>query len=130
MKLISEIRSKAGVLHFRRYALFQCVLFNIYIHRIFKDDQDTDPHDHPWNFWSIILWGSVIEDTLNKPATGVKSVGSCRFVSTKDFHKNRIITPVTTFVITGKRTREWGYMTDNGWVDHKTYRKLKNKTGN
>lgn len=33
---------------------------------------------------------------------------------------------VFTLFFVGKRRREWGYATETGWVDHKTYRKTKN----
>jgi hypothetical protein len=126
MKMVKEIRSKTGELHFRRYAIFECFWFNIYLHRIFRDDQDKDPHNHPWNFWSIILWGAFIEDGLHDKTSGIKSVGTCHYMSMKDYHKNRVISTVTTLVLTGKRSQDWGYMTKDGYVGWEEYRENKN----
>ena len=70
--LNKEIISKEGVLHFRRWTIFSCYYFSIYIHQIFKADEDLHLHNHPWNYCSIILYGSYVErnvfyDTIMKP---------------------------------------------------------------
>jgi hypothetical protein len=62
--LAKEIISKEGVLHFRRWRIIECLLFNIYIHKIYVKDNDL--HDHPWNYFSLILSGSYIEKTKDK----------------------------------------------------------------
>ncbi len=38
--LVKEIKSKAGELHFRRWRLLQLPFFAIYIHGIYKSDED------------------------------------------------------------------------------------------
>lgn len=60
--LAKEIKSKTGELHFRRYRLFWTPWFALYIHRIYKADEDPYPHSHPWNFISLILNGGYIEE--------------------------------------------------------------------
>ncbi len=62
-KLIKEIRSKEGILHFKRWEIFSSTKFNfsIYLHGIYKADQDLHLHNHPWNIATLILWGSYIE---------------------------------------------------------------------
>ncbi len=65
-KLIKEIKSKEGVLHFRRWNILtvsnRFINFSIYLHGIYKEDQDPHLHNHPWNIATIILWGSYIEE--------------------------------------------------------------------
>jgi hypothetical protein len=63
-KLIKEIKSKQGVLHFKRWELFTSKRFNfsIYLHGIYKADEDPHLHNHPWNIATLILWGSYIEE--------------------------------------------------------------------
>lgn len=35
-----------------------------YLHVIYKGDDDRDPHDHPWDFTSLIVWGSYVEHSF------------------------------------------------------------------
>ena len=62
-KLVKEIRSKKGELHFKRWRILSTPWFNIFLHFINRADEDKDLHDHPWSFWSIILKGGYIEFT-------------------------------------------------------------------
>src|SRR5690242_9326280 len=52
---------KNGQPHLDRLRIFQTPLLAVYIHRIHTPDQDRDPHDHPWTFWSFILSGAYTE---------------------------------------------------------------------
>ncbi len=125
--LNKEIISKEGILHFRRWTVFSCYYFSIYIHQIFKADEDLHLHNHPWNYCSIILYGSYIErnqfyDTIMKPLS-VSIQKAQRFHKIKEMLSKQCI----SLFITGKKYNEWGYDTENGFIDHKTYRQLKNK---
>lgn len=126
MKLIKEIRSKDGVLHFRRWQLFKCKWFSIYLHGIYESDKDQHLHNHPWDYRSIVLKGSYIEETesgLNilSPGKVSKRVGS-------DYHKiNRLLSKsVYTLFIVSPIKRIWGYLVNGKWMDHETYRNRKN----
>lgn len=131
--LVKEIISKQGDLHFQRYRLLETPWFAIYIHRISKSDMDKDMHDHPWDFASFILQGSYLEACKYYPdfETVIKNVytaGSMITHRAEDAHQLTLLTGVVwTLVFTSGHTGKWGYQTDNGWVDHKEYRKLKNK---
>lgn len=132
MKLIKEIKSKKGELHFQRYLLLKTPWFEVYIHKIYKKDEDDHLHDHPWNIFTMILWGSYMEEVLskNKQTTfyRLRTFGNCGYRSIKRFHKIQEVVkgPVTTLAIVGRRKHDpWGYWTENGWVDHVTYRKNK-----
>ena len=52
-----------------RYTIFSCQWFGIFIHKILRSDDDRDLHDHPWNFWTLILKGGYAEETplVNPP---------------------------------------------------------------
>lgn len=39
---------------------------SIRLHHILFPDQDPDPHDHPWWFFSIVLWGGYVERWLRR----------------------------------------------------------------
>lgn len=153
--LVKEIRSKAGELHFRRWRLFDSPWFGIYLHYIAKADEDKHPHDHPWPFVGIILWGGYVEmiwtviDTLTDTIRNDKQLwenwvkndlsksfrfsyndpGKIIFRRAKNqYHMiSRIKKPTWTLVFHGPKRETWGYMTEAGWMDHQTYREEKRK---
>lgn len=142
--LIKEIKSKTGELHFRRYRLFSCSLFSIFIHRIYKSDEDLHPHSHPWNFLTVILWGGYKEKLWTeffpegdafkywpyhffriKEAT--RGLFSVAYRKWDQYHNFELIKTTTTLVITGRRIDDdWGYLVDGTHIQHKDYRNRKN----
>lgn len=138
-KLVKEIRSKTGELHFCRWRIIETRWFNIYIHLIAKADEDKHEHSHPWNFISITLLGGYEEtNTTYKPSyhTGgarrdiFKFFGKKPFISrvTRDtFHKvTKLFEPTLTLVFTGKRYDDWYYDIDGKYLlDNTRYRQEK-----
>lgn len=125
MKLIKEIRSKEGKLHFRRWELLKTKWFSIWIHGIYESDQDLHLHNHPWDFKSIVLKGSYIELTEK----GFVWQTPMKFNSRngENFHKiYKLLTPVvyTLFFVTPIK-REWGYRVNSEFITHDKYRELK-----
>jgi hypothetical protein len=103
------------------------------LHRINRSDDDRALHDHPWQFWSLILWGSYTEvlpsdhDDARAAGVGPKNfLGpfvlrrrrwlSLAFRRAEDAHRIIVDQPVWTFVVTGPRSRRWGFYTQTGWV--------------
>ena len=134
MKLIKEIRSKEGELHFKRWQLLKTPWFCIYIHGIYHEDEDDHLHNHPWNIFTIILWGSYMEELLMKDGKDrryiLRTFLNMGYRNSERFHciKSVFSKKVYTLAIVGKRKEhEWGYNTEGGFVDHITYRKSKNK---
>ncbi len=129
--LVVEISSREGVLHFRRYRLFSCRWFNVYIHRIYQNDKDHHCHSHPWNFVSFILWGGYREIRFveGQPPLSYERKAPCVFRCTTDqFHKIvALYKPTTSLVITGRRKSEWGYQTDEGFMTNQQYREYKDR---
>lgn len=132
--LEKEIMSKYGVLHFRRWRLLPTPLFSIYIHKIYKADEDEYMHDHPWNYFNMILHGSYTEKYFDDDMEQLKYLtpGNCGFNMATRFHKieklNSLV--VTTLFITGRRKRDWGYKIGECWVQHAAYRQNKNAIPN
>lgn len=137
--LVKEIRSKTGELHFRRYRLFSCSLFSIFIHRIYKSDEDLHPHSHPWNFVSIILGGGYVETLYREvedlvhfrifytPEKIVAKPFSILRRKFYEYHKIELVSTTTTLVITGRRIDDsWGYLVDGTHIQHEDYRNRKN----
>lgn len=104
--------------------------FKIFIHRMDGPDLDRFPHDHPWWFRSIVLRGGYVDEQT----TGDYQCGNLVYVegdlvqhkwwqslpATGIFHRILWLhrTPTWTLVLTGQKKREWGYLTDQGWVQH------------
>jgi len=135
--LVKEIRSRFGVLHFRRWRIFESSIFRIYLHQILKSDEDLHEHTHPWNFLSLILWGSYLEENSSWRGHGIQGKKAVRFCFSpgvsfhfaSDSHKLWLTEPVWTLVFAFGKKREWGYQTRTsaGFIQHELYREMKNE---
>lgn len=94
--------------------------FNIYLHKILRDDDDRALHDHPWSSVSIVLRGSYLEITPH--GTRLYEAGSVIFRTATLPHRLEVVDgPVWTLLITGPRKREWGFHCPRGWVPWKQF---------
>ena len=103
-------------------------LFNVYVHRFLRSDDDRALHDHPWFFnCSILLDGRYIEWVPSK--TGNPLVPEPKFRTPGAYFRwgraphriqlyadDRGEKPVWTIFITGPRVRAWGFYCLKGWV--------------
>ena len=132
---VMEIRSRAGVLHFKRWAIIECKWFNIYIHYIGHSDMDKHPHNHPWEFTTFILKGGYVSKNYFPfpliTNSVIKYTQEClpldRVKGSIDiYHKIRLIRPTYTLVFTGPRiNNDWGYLVDGKHIDAEEYRRRK-----
>jgi hypothetical protein len=101
-----------------RYTILNTKWWSLKIHNILLSDDDC-MHDHPWKFYSLILWGGYVEHSEN----GAKIYHPGNFlVRPAEFkHRLQIFQPCWTLVITFKKTRNWGFWTPRGFVHHKDY---------
>jgi hypothetical protein len=91
--------------------------FSIRVHRWMGSDDQRHPHDHPWWFVSLVLWGCLQE----VPSMKRRGFGSVGFFRAEHQHSVRLITKTAwTVLLTGPRKREWGF-----WVDGKFRRRNK-----
>lgn len=121
-----------GRLYLRRWRLFECPLFGIYFHKIYRPDRDRDLHDHPWPFVSFVLKG-FYEEELPCPGNNCGygyhiHINYVRWFNKKkatDSHRIKAIQakklPVWTLVLRGRRCRVWGFHTKDGWVPWNEY---------
>lgn len=146
-QLVKEIRSKNGLLHFKRYAIFETSYFSIYWHKIYVNDHDVYMHNHPWAFFGIIIKGSYVEQYMKRITIGTlfnpisinvstayrtKRPFSIGFGGQEYFHRIHRIEngPVTSLFFTFGKRQKWYYRTSpgrNGWIESKEYRRLKNE---
>lgn len=123
----------------RWYVIPRNPLVNVYLHKFMRDDDDRALHDHPWNFLSIMLWGSYREHrdietrgsdfTFFRSAEKVRGWLSIAYRRATDRHRvtlrkslstgNPI--PCWTLVITGPRVRDWGFWCPQGFVPWQTF---------
>lgn len=117
-----------GRVYLRRLILVQTPWWGVFLHWIFETDSDRDPHDHPWNFLTVILRGGYSEE-VTYPG-GIRDAffwqrWSWHRVPVTVAHKIVSISDRTvTLVVTGRRTRVWGFWTPEGWVPWRDYKKL------
>lgn len=87
-------------------------LFSMRLHHWLRSDDLRHPHDHAWDFISIVLWGSVWDRASGADRRrGWLSIS--RFRAT---HQHSVVVgkPAWTLLLTGPERRTWGY-----WVDGK-----------
>lgn len=105
-----------------RCRIFECPWFRVFFHRILRSDSDRHLHDHPFNFVSFMVRGCYTEIREQGSAGIVYSVPSIIFRRATDRHRLVIgDRPAWTLVLAGRRLREWGFMTEQGWVAWREY---------
>lgn len=111
-------------IYLERYYLFlrdrNTFPFNIFLHKFKKSDPD-DLHDHPWNYRTIVIKGGYWETTPEGKFW--RGVGHYRFCEARSLHRIELEKDVDcwTLFIPGKYKREWGFMTNNKWVQWEEY---------
>lgn len=96
------------------------------LHHILRSDAGRDLHDHPWDFWSLLLTGGYYEVTPDPDvpwATRGRAIPRWSLVRRKaeDLHQLLLDRPVWTLVWTGPKRRSWGFQTRRGWVNWRQY---------
>lgn len=105
-----------------RLRVVQTPWFALYLHRFDGPDPRETLHDHPWNFWSIVLRGGYIERRLDPVTMVVNETHLIRRfnrVHAGDAHAimRLLRSPTWTLMLVGRRRRTWGYLEpeDVGW---------------
>ena len=123
--IVKNINGKEEV-YLRRYFIFRSKYFNIYLHNIRFPDDDEFPHTHPWNFFSLMLNGGYLENVyypepidgkVSVEKTNIRKGISLEYREAACVHKIIKVLPSTwTLVCTGKVQKDWGFLTNDGWV--------------
>ncbi|QXN74972.1 hypothetical protein SEA_POSH_64 [Gordonia phage Posh] len=118
----------------RWYLIPRNPLINVYLHQFLRSDDDRALHDHPWWFVSLILRGEYEEITGRySEHAELRRRGSIAFRPAKWRHRVQLTRrpvpgrsiiewpelPCWTLIITGRRTRSWGFWCPN-WVRSKS----------
>lgn len=122
-----------GLNYLTRLRVIQTPWFGVYLHDLYEPDSDRDPHDHPWDFTSFIVKGGYLEKVWPIPHI-LMDVSYKRRWNKYSWHKmtrdmaHRItsVDPGTrSLIFVGKRTRNWGFFTEDGWMSWQDYEKAK-----
>lgn len=111
---------------YRWWIIPRNTVFNIYLHKIMRDDDDRALHDHPWWNVSIILKGCYREI---RQGGYRKTHRRWSIVFRKATCAHRLELPVEnggisycwSLFITGPRVREWGFYCPQGWRHWKAF---------
>jgi hypothetical protein len=113
-----------------RLRILKTPYFSIFWHHILNPDSQPDPHDHPWNFWSLVIHGGYREELWlaepplrrRNPVWRTWLPGTLHYMPITAAHRIRQVSPGTvTLVLTGRRQRDWGFWTQAGFVNRQDY---------
>lgn len=143
-------RTDNQVLYLRRFHLVSEKAFprlaklfkwgRLYLHCFYRSDEDPDPHDHPWDFHSLVLKGGYTDETWGYVgdakvpqiiATPVRTAGCIAFRKAEHLHRARLLDEskrTWTLVFSGKRRRDWFFHTPEGPIYWETF--LLSRRGN
>lgn len=119
--------------YLKRFILVKTPYFSVYVHRILLPDTDRNPHDHPFEFSSLILRGGYIEDVYRRKIprgrgrwvkqTYVRNLFSYHRHPLSSAHSITTVLPnTTTLVLAGRRVDTWGFWDEKqGFIDWKDY---------
>lgn len=109
-----------GQVYLRRLRVISTPWFAVYLHKINEADAGLYPHDHPWNFCSLVLRGGYREEIWPTE----RHFDLCTW-QRWSFHKmalssaHRIVlieSDTVTLVVTGKRQRRFRFWTPEGKI--------------
>lgn len=93
----------------------------VFLHWFHRGDEEPYFHDHPWAFVSVILWGGYYEET----PTGRHWYGPGSVLVRPAEWRHRVVLhegrQAWTLVLSGPKTRGWGFWCDSGWIPWKSH---------
>lgn len=116
-----KILTRENIPYLIRYSIFDCKYFSIKIHKILQSDIGGF-HDHPWDYISIMIKGSYIEETVVELDTPYIITRQIKIKSPSIIYRNgkklhRLLLEenktCTTIVITSKKYRSWNILPNN-----------------
>lgn len=127
---IKEIISREdGTPYLIRWHLLHTPIGRVMLHKIILSDHDC-PHDHPWNFVSIMLSGSYIEyrykELANIQVSKHITAPAVMYRPANWSHRLEVSKPCWTLVFTSSWRRHWGFWTKAGWLPWKQYKSTQN----
>ncbi len=101
--------------------------FTLRVHKFHKGDDERAFHDHPWWFLTFPL-NPYRELT---PELGVRDVKPFRFHFRPAHHQHIVQLlhgkPVWTLILTGPKSKEWGFWEDGEFIHHERWLQVINQ---
>jgi hypothetical protein len=132
LEVVHDKLFRGGKPYMERWAL-RTFLGHLRIHKITASDDPSQPfHDHPMSFVSLILTGGYLELRPGRCAREFFS-GDINFCRAEEAHclllrKGALpvrddgpVETTWTLVVSGRPYRDWGFLTEDGWVGHEDY---------
>lgn len=93
----------------------------VYLHRFSREDNDRDPHDHPFNFFTLPLNQGYREEVYEHGVKCVRVIHAprLRWSFRPALHTHRVTEtdsgawPLWTLVLRGPNVRKWGFWVFN-----------------
>lgn len=110
-----ESRGDGKSPYMTRYAFPRIGPVRMCLHVFHRSDAD-DLHDHPWPFVSVILWRGYREQSAGARLKR-KWPGMILFRPATHVHRVELVDGkrAISLVFMGRRIREWGFFTRQGW---------------
>lgn len=89
--------------------------FSIRLHHWFHSDDNRNMHDHPWNFYTLILKGSYLDESKY----GAERVKAGRIYYRPATHAHWVHldkSRVWSLILTGPKIRRWGFWVGKKWT--------------
>jgi hypothetical protein len=92
---------------FTRFKLIKCRWFNLYLHYLDSPNWEPTCHDHPWWFFTLLVWPGYLEQSngkLHRRWPGMILFRKAEF-------KHRVLTPYGSswsIILTGPTRKPWG----------------------
>lgn len=118
VRLAEDHLCETGV-YLRRWRV-ETPWFSVRVHHWLHSDDSRNVHDHPWDFVTVILRGSYVDEGRN----GRQRVRAGRAYYRPATHAHWVHLdrgPAWTLVLTGPKIRRWGFWLDRGWVKSYKY---------
>lgn len=121
-RVISDISGTRNYLE-RWSITIPLLQWTIKLHKICRADDDRCHHDHPWWFIRLILWGGYEETVGENHRPISRRPGNVSFCPINFQHRITKLYGDSSWslVITGSRTKEWGFFTRQGFMQWRTF---------
>lgn len=97
-----------------RWRIIHTPYFGVYLHKWNQPDPRPTLHNHPWNFFSIIIKGEYVQKFKDR----TELVRWFNLIYRKDFHTVTTVKKGTlSLMFVGKTHNNWGYQSKEGYVE-------------
>ena len=99
--------------------------FNVYVHRVLRDDDDRALHDHPWASLSLMVEAGLLEEyQAGSGERHLRAIEPMQWVYRDARFAHRLMVrdaPALTVFMTGPCFRQWGFLCPQGWRHWKDF---------